>query len=328
VRPSKKRGKPTVEDYPGARTAKAIVDAVVEKIPNHVKRVTDNSLEAWLSEKNETAKAILFTDKGTVSALLRALAIDYLGVVHVGQIRSKEAAAVATFGVDTFPSLVLLPGGDKEPVLYHGDLKKEPMSEFLAQAGPPNPDPAPEKEKAKPKKEAKPAEKAEAKEPAEEPAKASPEPKAAPVVPAIGEETLKETCFSAASKTCALLILPSGAEQQSVADAVAIVALVYDKHSKRRAGFPFFVVEAANPMATTLRESLKLEADALQVVAVNAKRMWWRKYPGDGGFAYDAVEAWVDAIRMNEGTREALPESLVPRAEEKFEDDVRERDEL
>ena len=54
--------------------------------------------------------------------------------------------------------------------------------------------------------------------------------------------------------------------------------------------------------------------------------MWWRRYPGEG-YAYDAVEAWVDAIRMNEGKKEVLPESLVPKAE-KFEDDVKERDEL
>ena len=176
VRPSKKAGRPTVEDYQGARSAKAIVDAVVEKIPNHVKRVTDNSLQSWLDEKNGTAKVILFTEKGTVSALLRALAIDYLGVINVGQVRSKEAAAVAAFGVDKFPSLVLLPGGDAEPAVYHGELKKEPMSEFLSQAGPPNPDPAPEA----PKKEKKAANKDKPAEKEAEEAKEEPSPRRRP----------------------------------------------------------------------------------------------------------------------------------------------------
>jgi protein disulfide-isomerase A6 len=337
IRPSKKAGQPTIEDYQGARSAKAIVDAVVEKIPNHVKRVTDNSLQAWLDEKNGTAKAILFTEKGSISALLRALAIDYLGVINVGQVRSKEQDAVASFGVTKFPSLVLLPGGDKEPVLYSGELKKEPMSEFLSQAGQSNPDPAPEapkkdkkaQEKKKAQKEKK-EDKSEEKT-AEEAAKASPEPpkpKPAPVIPTISEADLKDKCFSATSKLCALLLLPTSVDPQpATADALKNVALVYDKHSKRHASFPFFVVEPGNAMAATLRDALKLDSDALQVVAVNAKRMWWRRYPGDG-FAYDAVEAWVDAIRMNEGKKEALPESLVPKVEEKFEDDVRERDEL
>src|ERR1700761_2501508 len=149
VRPSKRSGKPTVEEYTGARTAKALVDAVVEKIPNHVKRVTDKSLEPWLKESNETSKAILFTEKGTTSALLRALAIDYLGSVNFGQIRSKEANAVETFGIDTFPKFLILPGGDKDAIMYDGDLKKDPMSEFLKQVATPNPDPAPESLKKK-----------------------------------------------------------------------------------------------------------------------------------------------------------------------------------
>lgn len=291
--------------------------------------MTDNSLTAWLDEKNGTAKAILFTDKSTVSALLRSLAIDYLGVVNVGQVRNKEATSVETFGIDKFPTFVLLPGGDAAPVVYDGELKKEPMSEFLAQAGPANPDPAPEKEK-KVKKdkpaEKKPTEEAKPAEPAE-----PPKPKPAPVVPTIDEAGLREKCLSETSKVCALLLLPSGADAQAAAaDALESIALVYEKHARRAASFPFFAVDAANPAGAELRKALGLDGDGdalLQVVAVNAKRMWWRRYAGEG-FAYDAVEAWVDAIRMNEGKREALPASLVPRAEDKFEDDVKERDEL
>jgi len=155
VRPSKRPGKPTVEDYNGARTAKALVDAVVEKIPNHVKKVTDKSFQTWLKESNETAKAILFTEKGTTSALLRALAIDYLGSVHFAQIRNKETQAVESFGIETYPTFVILPGGDKDPLPYDGELKKEPMSEFLKQVATPNPDPAPEAPKKKSGKKSK-----------------------------------------------------------------------------------------------------------------------------------------------------------------------------
>ncbi|KAK4972511.1 hypothetical protein LTR28_012456, partial [Elasticomyces elasticus] len=127
VRPGKKGGKPTVEDYQGQRTAKAIVDAVVEKIPNHVTRVTDASLEKWLKDKNETAKAILFSEQGKTSALLRALAVDFLGSIEVAQVRSKDSAAIEMFGVTSYPSLVLLPGGDREGILYSGEMKKEAL---------------------------------------------------------------------------------------------------------------------------------------------------------------------------------------------------------
>lgn len=143
VKPGSRIGRPTVEDYQGPRTAKAIVDAVVDKIPNHIQKLQDKNLEAWLSTGNETAKALLFTEKGPTSALLRALAIDFLGLIQIAQIRSKEAAAVEMFGVSKFPTLVLLPGGAQESLVYGGEMKKEPMVAFLSQIAPPNPDPAP-----------------------------------------------------------------------------------------------------------------------------------------------------------------------------------------
>lgn len=147
VTPSKKPGKPKVEDYQGPRSAKAIVDAVVERIPNHVKRVTDKELDGWLSASRDTAKAILFTEKGTTSALLRSLAIDFLGSIKFAQIRNKESSAVKKFGINKFPTLVLLPGGEKEPVTYDGELNKASMVTFFSQVASPNPDPVPKQSK-------------------------------------------------------------------------------------------------------------------------------------------------------------------------------------
>ena len=144
IRPaSSKKRQPNIEDYQGARTAKAIVDAVIEKIPNHVRKIGDKDLDGWLRDNNATAKAILFSSKGTTSALLKSLAVDFLGGINFAQIRDKETAAVEMFGVDSFPKLILLPGGDKEAIVYDGPLKREPMVEFLSQVTPPNPDPAP-----------------------------------------------------------------------------------------------------------------------------------------------------------------------------------------
>ncbi|KAK5713534.1 hypothetical protein LTR15_011234 [Elasticomyces elasticus] len=150
VKPGKKAGKPIVEDYQGARTAKAIVDAVVEKIPNHVRRLKDADYERWLEEGgSERAKAILFSDKGTVSALLKAIAVDFLGVIDVAQIRDKEKEANEVFNIEKFPTLVLLPGDGKDPVHYNGGMKKDEIVKFLSQAASPNPDPAPSAKKEK-----------------------------------------------------------------------------------------------------------------------------------------------------------------------------------
>lgn len=349
-----------MEDYQGARSAKAIVDTVVEKIPNHVKRVTDKTLDEWLKEGNETAKAILFSDKGTTSALLRALAIDFLGSIEVAQIRDKEKKAVETFGIDKFPKLVLLPGGEKEGIVYDSEMKKEPMSAFLSQIAPPNPDPAPVEPKASKKssvkkdakksskdsssfskasashksadsESAKTSQMSETLESATQPTE-SPDPQivsedsqkpivlpeAAPMIPAMEtEEALKKDCFQPRSHTCILALLPAKASEDVALPEDATTALqslseVHHKHDVRGTHlFPFYSVPASNEMAGKLRQALGLKGeDAIELVAVNAKRNWW-KYYTDEDLGLVGVEGWIDAIRMGEGKKERLPDGLV-----------------
>lgn len=92
----------------------------MERVPNHVTRLTSNKLNDWLVEKNSTTKAVLFTEKGTTSALYRALAIEFLGRALFAQIRNKEEEAVNTFGVKRYPTLIVLPGGEAPGKVYEG----------------------------------------------------------------------------------------------------------------------------------------------------------------------------------------------------------------
>ncbi|KAH9827084.1 disulfide isomerase [Teratosphaeria destructans] len=144
-----KRGRPIVEDYQGAREAKAIVDAVIDKMPNHVKRLKDSDYQSWLGETNGP-KAILFSNKGTVSALLKSIAVEFLGVLPIAQIRDKETEAVDNFSIEKFPTLLLLPGDGKDPIPYTAEMKKDKMVAFLSQAAQPNPAPDASPKKAKP----------------------------------------------------------------------------------------------------------------------------------------------------------------------------------
>ena len=138
VKPSKKPGKPVVEDYQGARTAGGIIDAVKAAIPNNVKKITDKGLTAWLDSSNETSKAILFSEKGTTSTLIKVLATEYLGSISIAQVRNKEAAAVDMFGISEYPTLVVLPGGTQEPVKFDGSFSKDSMKTFLNQFATPS----------------------------------------------------------------------------------------------------------------------------------------------------------------------------------------------
>ncbi len=373
VRPGKKKGRPNVEDYNGARTAKDIVDAVVDKIPNHVKRVGDKDVEKWLKESNETAKAVLFTNKGTTSPLFRALAVDFLDGISFAQIRDKEQEAVKTFGVEKFPTLILLPGGDKEAIVYDGEMKKESLVTFLSQVRSPNPDPAPKT--TKPNKAAKKDKKKEqkvmeedkaafesasashaseessegaspsattielgeeskqttspdsAKEAVEDAAEA-PSPKQVldtpPPIPSLeSDDELRNACLQPKSSTCVLALLPAGSEaelsaSQAVVQAQAVLAKIAHKHAQRKAAiFPFYAVPATNSVASSIRTTLGLKGDTeLEIIAINARRKWYRRFE-DGDVAdVTSVEDWIDAIRLGEGKKEKLPEGLIAVKEE------------
>ncbi|KAI1445960.1 thioredoxin-domain-containing protein [Annulohypoxylon stygium] len=329
VRPGKK-GKPIVEDYNGPRTAKGIVDAVVEKINNHVKRVTDKDIDSFLSTKNETAKAILFTEKGTTSALLKSIAIDFLDVISVAQIRDKETKANELFGIKSYPTLVLLPGGDKESVVYNGELKKDAMVKFLTQAGEPNPDPAPSKAKGE-KKGDKRSEKKDK--------KASPKPsdssskttstessestdvppaekpvEVAPPIPVITEAAqLTKECLNTKAHTCVLAFVPSAHGETAEKALTSLAELAFKHAHAQRHLFPFFEVHNDNDVTASVFKSLELAGD-VEIVAINGKRGWWRHYEGD--FTPESVESWIDAIRLSEGTKKKVPAGVISEAVE------------
>ncbi|KAL9602162.1 MAG: hypothetical protein Q9219_002026 [cf. Caloplaca sp. 3 TL-2023] len=390
VKPSKRPGKPIVEDYQGGRTAKDIVDAVKQAIPNNVKRISDKGLAAWLDSNNDTAKAILFSDKGTTSALIKVIATDYLGRINFAQIRNKEAAAVEMFGITSYPSLVVLPGGTESPVLFDRTFSKASMQGFLDQYAS-----STKSESAqKPKKEQKPL--APKDEPSETPVEAeetagsasassafssassshaseeataapggattetveeasqpteSPDPNVvpedipkpasipdvAPPIPALIERMyLEKKCLGPKTTTCILALLPStpDEEQSSLPDdantALASLAEIAEKHAERGSKlFPFFSIPAKNEGQGVLRDALKLDKD-IELVAVNARRGWYRRYEALDGYGKNAVESWVDAIRLGEGTKASLPDTLIVEEEkaEEAKSDQGEHDEL
>ncbi|PHH93050.1 hypothetical protein CDD83_1752 [Cordyceps sp. RAO-2017] len=338
VRPSKKPGgKPVVEDYQGARTAKAIVEAVVDKINNHVTRVSDKDLDSFL--KGDKPKVLLFTEKGTTSALLRSVAIDYLDSVAVGQIRNKEKAAVEKYGIDKFPTLVLFPGkgqSSEDPIVYKGELNKKSLVEFLSQVTQPNPDPAPADAKVKADKgkksdakkasstkasdkkgdDSKATDKKATAEPEQSPESSAsetvesptPTPDVVPIATVTSRDMLVEKCLQPKSQTCVLALLPSEASEKGD-QAVASLSALNSKylHGKRHL-FPFFSVPSDIEGTSALRDALKL-GPGVELIVINARRGWWRRHEGDLGV--EGVESWIDAIRMGEGKKSDLPEGIV-----------------
>ncbi|KFY74443.1 hypothetical protein V499_05522 [Pseudogymnoascus sp. VKM F-103] len=357
VKPGKKFGKPIVEDYQGAREAKPIVEAVSAKIANHVSKVTDKELDAFMAENVDTHKAILFTEKGSTSSLLKAIAIDFLGGIKVAQIRSKEARAVEMFSVEKFPTIVLLPAGNgASATTYDGELKKDDIVKFLSSVHPPNPDPAPAKgkaakekktEKKSEKKSEKKAEKKaakkaeeefeeasssqkeseasasetaeaseEASEPTESPSAEAEKPVVlTPPIPVITSETeLADACLTPKSGTCVLAFTSAKGGDVSVQSIEGLAEVAFKYHNSKHAIFPFYAVAEEVTGMPELKAALGLTND-VDVVAINAKRGWMRKYSGDV-YTHEAIEMWIDSIRMGEGEKQVLPGILIGKTPE------------
>jgi protein disulfide-isomerase A6 len=356
VKPGKKPGKPIVDDYRGERTAKAIVDAVIEKIPNHVKRLKDDDFQDWLEESNGP-KAILFSNKGTTSATLKAISVDFLGAINVAQIRETARQAIEVFHVEKFPTLVLLPGNDKDPVTYDGEMKKEPMVKFLSQAASPNPDPAPKKAKvssssksdkskaskasssfskasesqaSKEAKTGKPSQAAETLEDESQPTE-SPDPKVAtedsqkpvklpeaatPIQSLPDGLALQHKCLNTKAGTCILALLPEETEPSQ--DSLQVIASLSEIHHKHEVAKRNLFPFYQLPNSNSQASALRdiLNLGSNVELVAVNGKRAWYKHYPKTVYSQAEVEDWIDSIRMGEGAKQTVPEGLIVERED------------
>jgi protein disulfide-isomerase A6 len=118
------------------------------------------------------------------------------------------------------------------------------------------------------------------------------------------------------SGTCVLALLPLTPESQAqtselISGALTALAEVANKFAKRQVNiFPFYAVPADNEVAKTIRGDLGLKPDTeLEIVAVNMKRGWWRRYNPET-FDLTAIEGFIDAIKLGEGSKDRLPDGF------------------
>eukprot|EP01117_Protostelium_nocturnum_P020422 TRINITY_DN9175_c0_g1_i1.p1 TRINITY_DN9175_c0_g1~~TRINITY_DN9175_c0_g1_i1.p1 ORF type:complete len:440 (+),score=149.72 TRINITY_DN9175_c0_g1_i1:75-1322(+) len=133
-----KSGKQSVKkpsDYNGQRTASAIANAVLSKVPSFVKTVTDQSLDGFIAESG--SKALLFTDKEKTAPLYKSLSIDFKGRIALAEVRSNQKQAVEKYSVTKFPTLFLVKE-DGEKVQYEGEIKHDKLHAFFSKYAKPD----------------------------------------------------------------------------------------------------------------------------------------------------------------------------------------------
>eukprot|EP00287_Rhodomonas_sp_CCMP768_P014512 CAMPEP_0196760428 /NCGR_PEP_ID=MMETSP1091-20130531/105208_1 /TAXON_ID=302021 /ORGANISM="Rhodomonas sp., Strain CCMP768" /LENGTH=719 /DNA_ID=CAMNT_0042109313 /DNA_START=21 /DNA_END=2181 /DNA_ORIENTATION=+ len=117
-------------DYKGGRSAKNIVDGVLAEMPNYVHIVQADNATTFLAD--DYPKALLFTDKETVSPLFKSLAVHLRGKMRLGQAQSSDTKLAEMFGVTSFPKLVAVPGTEATAaVLHEGKIKRDELVTFL-----------------------------------------------------------------------------------------------------------------------------------------------------------------------------------------------------
>jgi len=118
-------------DYNGAREANAIVQYALSQLPtDYITLVKTDAEYAQIKEKNFGHPIVLlFTDKTTTTPLARALSLDF-PVFY--QVTNAVKTALADFGVETFPKIVVQSiDGSKQ--FYEGKLEHQPIYKFLEQ---------------------------------------------------------------------------------------------------------------------------------------------------------------------------------------------------
>ena len=53
------------------------------------------------------------------------------------------------------------------------------------------------------------------------------------------------------------------------------------------------------------------DGKSIEIIALNARRGWFRRYDASKGFDVQSVEAWIDAVRLGDGPKEKLPEGII-----------------
>lgn len=350
VKPGSKPGKPRVTDYQGERTAKSIVDTVIEEIPDHVARLYGEKIDKWI-ESTSGAKALLFTDKQAKSALYKTLAIDFLGSIAFAQIREVEKEAVKKYEITKFPTLLFL-SGKKEyiPVAYDGKMKKADLVAFLSRLVGLNAQPGGSSAASKGDSKQKPVGSVTSDTPFTSPGPiVTPPAKVAtdlplPIPVESSEKELRALCLSPKSPTCIFILLAPSEEQaysqkdpssepptpqtnppadvQKILSSLATLKQQYLRRHK--SFFPVFAVDVNQHLNLQLRLAFGMTGE-MQLLAVNGKRGWYNQYGGSSAdrqddkealeWSEEGIGAWIDDLKLGNARKEKIAAELITEQE-------------
>eukprot|EP00823_Brevimastigomonas_motovehiculus_P005136 TRINITY_DN361_c0_g1_i1.p1 TRINITY_DN361_c0_g1~~TRINITY_DN361_c0_g1_i1.p1 ORF type:complete len:885 (-),score=320.88 TRINITY_DN361_c0_g1_i1:204-2858(-) len=102
------------QDYQGERTAAAISDYVLNKLPSLVKRVSAKKNADFLQTELTMPKVLLFTKKKSTPPIFKALSTRFAGRLLFGEVHEAEKTLVEQFTITKFPTVLVFPAASAD----------------------------------------------------------------------------------------------------------------------------------------------------------------------------------------------------------------------
>lgn len=122
------------ERFKGEMKQPHISRAATRKMQSFVSIVSNSNYDSFVDRDRWTKnKVILFNDKKITPSVYKAHSKKFLGKLDFAETRNSETELIAKFGIDTFPTLLVLTDpegfvGDK----YTGEMKPDQVEKFLS----------------------------------------------------------------------------------------------------------------------------------------------------------------------------------------------------
>jgi len=94
--------------------------------------VTENNYPSFCEREPTKHHVLLFTEKKSTPAILKSLSKKYIDRLMIGEVRATETILIRMFGIEVFPTLVVLSDWHSfQAERYSGELKADQLWKFL-----------------------------------------------------------------------------------------------------------------------------------------------------------------------------------------------------
>jgi protein disulfide-isomerase A6 len=269
-------------DYQGPRTAAAIANFGLEKLPSFVTSITSKNIDEFLNSDTDLAKVLLFTNKKKTTNLYKGLSIDFHYLLKFGEIKDTEKSLIEKYDIKKFPTLLVITPSNEQKN-YEGELNYKQLVKFL-----------------------KPFSKQIQEERNEETQKTSP-PKEEPIHNVLEEvkeqKSFESICFDKNINCFVALMDTINTNNKQHQEYLKILEEIQNKYKKV---FNFLWIDGVKQMEFT--ESLHLSSGFPTAFIFNHKKK--SMIPYIGSFTVDSISEFLDEVLR--GIRKAIPMNVIP----------------